>query len=98
LARARKGVQLICPKCGRPAYYGKPVKRKGKYGQVYTYTKYLHYAGRKGSITVRKLEGILSKHVSPTKVHEILGEVREKTGAKRVEHYVPYDRRQEEKS
>jgi hypothetical protein len=95
LARARKGVQLICPKCGRPAYYGKPVKRKGKYGQVYTYTKYLHYAGRRGSITVRKLEGILSKHVSPTKAQEILVEVRGNTGAKRVEHYVPVERGEE---
>ena len=91
MARASKGVQLFCPKCGKPAYYGKPVKRKGKYGQVYTYNKYLHYAGRKGSITIKKLEGILSRQVSPTKAQEILSEVRENTGAKRVEHYVKVD-------
>ena len=91
MARRPRGVQLFCPKCGKPAYYGKPVKRRGKYGQVYTYKKYLHYAGRKGSITVRKLERILSRQVTPTKMQEILSEVRASSGAKRVEHYVRID-------
>ena len=80
---------LLCPKCGKRAYYGKLVTRKGKYGKVYSYRKYLHYAGMRSSITLTKLEQILLRRLPKEGVDEIIGEARGSTGAKRIEHYVP---------
>ena len=50
------GLSIICEKCGQIAYSKVKQTRRGKYGQIYQYFRFVHYLGaRKTTGAIRPM-------------------------------------------